>query len=378
MPLFRSIKSKISKENSFKPPSNPKVLLEAGADPDACHPISHRTGLHLAAKSGFQSIARQLLSAKANVNLLDCKGENSLMYAIRAEHAGMLRLFVQHCADVELKNCNNETPLFMAVERKNLEMVEVLLASSSDVWNYPNNHGVTPLLLAFKLQLWDIAQMIIDKLEDFSTIDCKERETGRTALHWAVHHKATHLVEQLLHVGADPNIEDSNSETPFLLSVKNALPDHLIETFLQYDSNVATEDRKHNTALHFAVSNSRKSTLRMLLEQGADVNGRCSRGMTPLMVAAFKNDVVSIESLLGRGAQHNTCNLNSVTPLIFAILGKSVDSDNYENNIQTVLSLIRLGHVFHLKYFVRFEYFKFNKLHHNVIQKNFKNISDNG
>lgn len=263
------------------------------------------------------------------------------MSAVRSDHASMVKLLIQHGANIDIKNSYNETALHLAVEKKNSDLIKVFISDSSEVLNYPNNNGTTPLLLACKFTLNDIAETIINKLEDFSTIECKEKESGKTALHWAVCHEATSLIEQLLYVGADPNSRDINSETPYLTSVKNRLPEYILETFLTYDANVLVSDRFDKTPLHYAASNSQIELLYRLVDQGADLNGRCDQGMTPLMISAFKNHPICTNTLLSLGSQHNIFDIDHATPLIHAILGGTRGSKCRSNNTETILHLIR-------------------------------------
>ena len=314
-------------------------MLDAGADPNSKHPLSQRTALHLAAKYGFQSVARQLLSLKANVNSLDSKGETPLMYAIKGEHVSMVRLLIQQCSQVNTKNYNNETTLHLAVEKGNLEIVDFLYSNLSHFPNHPNCNGLTPLLLACKNNFHEIVDLIIDKIDDLSTINLRDKEYGKSALHWAVKHGNIELIEKLLYLGADPNLQDFNSETPFLLAVKYFLPSQIVETFLRCDSNVEAKDLMNKTALHYAVINSHLEIIPMLVSEGCNLNAKCSSGMTPLMISSFKNQQYCTDLLLNLGAKQNLP--GAVSPLVYAILGSKIDSEADNDNIETVLSLIR-------------------------------------
>lgn len=58
--------------------------------------------------------------------------------------------------------------------------------------------------------------------------------------------------------------------------------------------------------------------LRDVLDRGAPVNGRDSRGNTPLMLSAVYGDTASVKLLIQRGADVNATNLAGATPLLRA------------------------------------------------------------
>lgn len=62
-----------------------------------------------------------------------------------------------------------------------------------------------------------------------------------------------------------------------------------------------------------------------LIASGADVNARCNdRGMTPLMQAALHNDSVACRLLLNAGANPNLRDINGMTALNYALIGKDL------------------------------------------------------
>jgi ankyrin repeat protein len=72
-----------------------------------------------------------------------------------------------------------------------------------------------------------------------------------------------------------------------------------------------------NSPLHFAALNGRRQCVRLLLEQGADVNLADDDGDTPLHMAAVNGHVSVIEALVDAGAQVQRNKANQ-TPLMLA------------------------------------------------------------
>lgn len=67
-----------------------------------------------------------------------------------------------------------------------------------------------------------------------------------------------------------------------------------------------------------------------LIASGADVNARCNaQGMTPLMQAARHNDSVACRLLLNAGADPNLRDVNGMTALNYALIGKDLPTKQF-------------------------------------------------
>jgi ankyrin repeat protein len=74
--------------------------------------------------------------------------------------------------------------------------------------------------------------------------------------------------------------------------------------------------------LHIAVHWNDLEAVKILLDGGADVNGRGERADTPLHIAACFADAETLKLLLNRGASPDIRNAWDQTPLDIAILSK--------------------------------------------------------
>jgi ankyrin repeat protein len=72
--------------------------------------------------------------------------------------------------------------------------------------------------------------------------------------------------------------------------------------------------------LHDAAERGDIDAAAKALRQGADVNGRNDRGMTPLMLVPFSGSLAMAKFLVEKGAQVNATTDNGVTPLITAAM----------------------------------------------------------
>ena len=68
-----------------------------------------------------------------------------------------------------------------------------------------------------------------------------------------------------------------------------------------------------------------------IIASGADVNARCNaQGMTPLMQAAQHNDSVACRLLLNAGADPNLRDVNGMTALNYALIGKDLPTNQLD------------------------------------------------
>ena len=98
----------------------------------------------------------------------------------------------------------------------------------------------------------------------------------------------------------------------YTVAVKRANAARLIE--------LAKDDRRGATPLHYAASDNDAESLRALLEGGADVSATDKHGNTPLWTAAFnaRQKHALVKLLLAKGADPTHKNKAGRSPLDFA------------------------------------------------------------
>ena len=106
-----------------------------------------QTTLHLAAWSGCQKIANDLIRHGSDVNARDDSQQTPLHLAALNGHRKVLQVLLQHGSDVNAKQRSGWTPLHLAAFNGHKEIGEVLVQHGS-VINIRDNIGCTPLHLA--------------------------------------------------------------------------------------------------------------------------------------------------------------------------------------------------------------------------------------
>lgn len=170
-------------------------LLQAKADP-AAKSNKGKTALYYAARNGDQTLAQELLAAGAPVNTLTDDNQSPLYQAITANHTEMVRLLLSHGARVDRGGWLSGL-LGAAIDSKNTDVMIQLIKAGID----PNgeqdrdgDHNATlPLVISIPPKGYDPDNQGFKDQED---------------LVWQ-------LTVLLLNGGADPNLANDGSLTPF-------------------------------------------------------------------------------------------------------------------------------------------------------------------
>jgi ankyrin repeat protein len=209
----------------------------------------------------------------------------------------------------------------------NIEAVKQHLAAGTDV-NAKEEDGSTPLHQAAWEGHKEIAELLITKGADVSAKD----EDGWTPLHYAADYGHKEIVELLIAKGADVNAKNGSGETPLdwakveiaeLLRKHGGKRGEKLEVEGKPTDPVAEaakpEPPTAKTPLWKAAMFGEIEPAKQAIADGADVNAKGERGLTPLHFAVFaaldSGDNKVIELLIANGADVNAKDDSGLTPL---------------------------------------------------------------
>ncbi|EIJ40946.1 ankyrin repeat-containing protein [Beggiatoa alba B18LD] len=251
-----------------------KYLLEQGADANAI--CKEQTPLHFAIEGDVREMANKT-------------PEQFLEY--RKRRREVIRLLLNHHADFNIANENGEFPLHVAAKLGLFELIDVLLSAGDDVNKLTAppeqtdektviNAARPPLLLACKYskELKTI-QLLLNKGANPNVTD---QEPGYNALHYLVAYRAAKQEKE---------VKESRLRDVALLLIKAGI-----------DVNALTNDVEAQTALHLAVNNDYFSLVELLVQHGANLELKNAKGLMPLGIAARNGDARMAEYLLKKGA----------------------------------------------------------------------------
>ena len=125
------------------------------------------------------------------------------------------------------------------------------------------------------------------------------------------------IMKVLLEKGADPNAKNKDGETALMWSVQDP---EKIKLLISYDADVNLVAHSGNTALLIAsVGNNQFSTIKYLVDHGADPLAKNKKQETCLMRAALFGDTTTASYLVRSGIEINAKDTIGGTALINAI-----------------------------------------------------------
>ena len=199
----------------------------------------------------------------SSINAPTKSGETPLIAAINTGDEELVRLMLQRGADIETRCVDQIAPLMHAVSHGFQSIVEILLANGAQV--------------------------------DSTT-------AGWTALHRAADMVNLPIAKLLLIAGADMEARSPKQYIP----KKHPLARMNSADLDEYDEVDASEADMGWTALSRASLHGHEPTVRLLVDQNADIEARSPSNGTPLTCAAEGNHEAIVDFLLMRGANVNT------------------------------------------------------------------------
>jgi ankyrin repeat protein len=159
-------------------------------------------------KKAIRSIAKQLVTAKVDINKQDIYGDTPLHSAVKSHNRLAIDILLTYKARTDLKNNLGETTLATAISKQDFNTAELLTLQGAGI-NIPNKDGKTPLMMAI---------MAINGSGTF-TSDIFTRQTFEkpVILKLDPNRSIPEIIKLLLDKGADPNIADLNGNTIFHL-----------------------------------------------------------------------------------------------------------------------------------------------------------------
>jgi uncharacterized protein len=297
-------------------PAAMRVLLERGAEIDAREPEYGQTALMIAVREDQDAAVEILIAAGASPNaqtrkgpiprfVPPCKGTGCgsegvginrgglpdrgrraevkggmtpLLYAARDGDLAAAQRLVEAGADVELGDGNDIRPLLMAVLNNNLDVARYLISKGANV-NADDFWGRTPLWAAV----------------EYRNLDMNNNDQDSPTDNGVDRAPILEFIRELITAGA--NVNARTRELP---------PSR---RWLYSLNDVSWVDFTGQTPFLRAALSADTTTMRLLVQHGADPNLPTLAGTTPLMAAAGVNWVVAQTYTESKQAQIHAVNL---------------------------------------------------------------------
>ncbi|KAJ6306558.1 hypothetical protein OIU78_021801 [Salix suchowensis] len=251
-------------------------------------------------------------------SIKDLNGRTALHFAAVGGRAHVCRYLTEEAKlDVNVRDGKGETPLHYSISTDRYQTAVHLLEKGANP-NAATDEGLTPLHFAAKSGLKKLLLLLIMK---GAKVDAKAN--SGTPLQWAASHGQKKAVEILLDKHADPNMVFDFVHSPLMASIL-ASSFECVKLLLRAGADPNTCSRG-KTPLEVAASNGETEIMRCLLNAGADPKVTNNFGFTPVEVAALAGHSEGVRILLPI-----TCPIPKVSDWSFDGIMKHVNSEKFE------------------------------------------------
>jgi len=290
----------------------PKIataLLKTGIDINA-RGRGNKTLLQHAVSKNCIQLTNLYLQEGADIHAKDDKGWTPLHEAAKnsSYSTQMIRLLLSNGADIEAIDNQGRTPLHLAAANSVTKGGEFLIGAGANV-NAVDYLGRTPLYTHRREVGPDrtLLELLEEKgaQESFTGLEIPDGaldyrdEKGRSALYSAVMDKRYEFVKYLLENGANPdgndriNTKKTSNSTVFMTK----------QEFIRFSQEKGTNLNKEafDSLVFVAIKERHAEIAKLLVEYGADLHLRNTKGDTPLTYAADRHSEIQHGAFLTLG-----------------------------------------------------------------------------
>jgi ankyrin repeat protein len=262
--------------------------------------------LLVAVRSGNTEGVRRLLMQRANPNAAEADGTTALHWAAHHDNAAAADLLIRAGASVQAKNRYGATALLLACVNGSAPMVDRLLNAGADP-NTAMPEGDTALMTAARTGNAAVVKALIARGAD---VNARERWKDQTALMWAAAGNNAAAVEALVAAGAsvqartkfkpvplastggfgrraerNSDVTKQSGFTALHFAVRAGAAE-TVKLLLRSGASVRDVTSDGTGVLVMAIASTHFELADWLLEQGADPNA-AEQGWTPLHQIAY-------------------------------------------------------------------------------------------
>ena len=242
-----------------------------------------------------------LISQNADLHAqMEKTGETPLHLSARHARADAAKKLLDNGADVNAQDNSGRTPLHAAIASDAQGVFHILMKNRATNLNAKTFDGTTPLILAARLAIEGMVDLLIEAEVDVNLAD----DQGKTALHWAASVNNIEAVNVLLANGANRDAQDNKDETPLFLAAREGSY-QAARALLDHCANRDIQDHMDRLPIHVAHERMHQDIVQLLEEHIPPA---------PPLNASLPSLVASGQ-MFGCASQMNG-HLNSVQPLM--------------------------------------------------------------
>jgi len=256
----------------------------------------HDKVIHWAAWSGNLESVQRIVNYGADINSPGWSNKTPLEQALDKNHCNICWYLLDQIDFRDISAATKARLLNRAIEARKIDTAIMLIQNGADInENFEDSRDLFPLLAAVVLGDLNLVKALTARPD----LEINKRNSlGEAALFHASSNGLASIVDELLHSGADVNIQDNNRNSPLMTAAGNGHCD-VVESLLAHpDINVDLETRQHDKAIHWVAWAGHLDVLKMFVKYGVDFNAPGWKGRTPIEQALHNNSLEVVWYLL--------------------------------------------------------------------------------
>lgn len=258
-----------------------ELLLRHGANTEIAAG-NEWTPLLQAIRDGREAVVRVLLRYNAKKRAKLRSGNSTVAEACWRKHFSIARILIEAGSHVDTRDLQRSTPLFKAVSKGEVDFVRWAIGRGADV-NAKNKDDLTPLYVACERGHLEMVTLL---LEAGASHQMRLPQSNWTPLAIASNGGRNKCVKVLMQHGADPNIKAHFQHTPLAEACYNGHP-KMLKHFIDAKADLKVTDCSGFTLLGVAAHRGKDDCVLVLIEAGADIEGRGYGDKHPEYVATL-------------------------------------------------------------------------------------------
>lgn len=251
-----------------------------------CSPFPFKNFISLVLEKNYAAIEPLLKCKDFDINMEDFRGVTALHYAAELDDSELIKMILdQHPrAKINAKTLEiMSTPLMIAAGNGKTRALEVLLENHADT-SCQNSSGYTALMLAAEGEYEECVEMILKKGNNNIKL---QNYYGMNVLMLSVNN--VEIAKKLIKDSDLSQVDAEGSSVLHLVSKKGSF--EVLQLLLK-EPDIAVNYKNFNdeTPLHLAIQEQHLDFAKLLIQNGASLLVRDSKGYTPFQYAAIYDE----------------------------------------------------------------------------------------